>query len=77
MTHSTIDGKFTCVADAIADVRESQLPRLKPVNGWSPVIVATQISPRRTSYGVQFWTPEMVAAGQNKNSDGTVAVLVG
>lgn len=76
MTHITLSGRYMTAEEAIADIVANQLPRIKAVGEWTPVVVATKISARRTSYGVQSWKPEMIAEGSQTNSDGTVSVRV-
>lgn len=59
-----------------AQVREESSKISREVNGRAAVIVCTGISARKAYYGVQFWTPEMIAAGSSVNTDRTVSVFV-
>jgi len=40
------------------------------------VIVKTAYSARKFNLGVQFWTNEMITAGQNENTDGTTSKFI-
>ncbi len=63
-------------ATQIAEVRNNH-SRVNPVNnGRIAVVVSTQISARKHTLGVQFWTPEMIAMGTSTNTDRTVSTYV-
>ena len=74
MKFKTVDGTFSSEQAAIKDVQQNQLNHLKPKNGRNPVCVKSQVG-SDWSYGVQYWTPEMISVGKYKNSDGSVAIL--
>ncbi len=57
--------------NTIAEVRQSHSKLSKETNGRLAVIVLTDYSPRKQQYGVQYWTPEMIALGNSKNTDRT------
>jgi len=76
MKHVTAGGeRFNTREEAIEDVRVNQLADLQPKGDRIPVIIQT-ILPLNISYGVQYWTEEMIAAGNNTNSDGSIASFI-
>lgn len=68
------DTDFATLESAVADVRTGKYPAA--INGVKPVIVKTQISPRKTTVGVQYWNDVLISAGQAINTDGTLAVMI-
>ncbi len=41
-----------------------------------PVVVSSKYqNSNKTYYGIQFWTPQMIKAGQSKNTDNTISKL--
>lgn len=62
--------------NTIKSVRESCAKIEKKNNGRIAVVVATNRSARKSSYGIQFWTPEMILMGESKNTDNTVSKFV-
>ena len=62
--------------NTIQEVRNSSTKISKESNGRTSVIVETPYSARKSVYGVQFWTREMIAAGVAKNTDNTVSRFV-
>jgi hypothetical protein len=75
MIHSTIDGKFETAAEAIADVTINQLVGMQQIGDRFPVCVCCVISPRKTYYGVQFWTKEEIEQGESVNTDKTISKI--
>lgn len=76
MTHITVSGIFETADSAIENVRKDQ-GNLRKIHGdHIPVIIATKISPRKTSYGVQYWTLSTIMEGESINSDNTIAKYV-
>lgn len=74
-TFITVDGKFNTEAEAIENVRSEQISRMQPCGDRLPVCVKTQISKKKFSYGVQFWTPKQMVLGTSQNTDNTTAIL--
>ena len=62
--------------NTIAEVRESHTKLSKEVNGRTAVIVLSNYTARKQQYGVQYWTPEMIAVGQSKNTDNTKSIYI-
>ncbi len=73
MTHITLDGKFETSQEAIQNVLGCQVAKLVGKYDLTPVVVSQKIAPRKTSYGVQFWTADEIKAGTGKNSDGSIS----
>lgn len=62
--------------NTINEVRESGLKITKEINGRIAVIVLTPYSARKSNYGIQFWTPQMIEIGTSKNTDNTTSTLI-
>ncbi len=62
--------------NTISEVRESATKVTKKVNGRIAVIVLTPYTKRKANYGIQFWTPEMIAAGTAQNTDSTTSTYI-
>ena len=62
--------------NTIQEVRNSSTKISKESNGRISVIVETPYSARKSVYGVQFWTKEMIEAGTAKNNDNTVSKFI-
>jgi len=62
--------------NTISETRQSGAKLTKESNGRTAVIVLTPYSARKANYGIQFWTPEMIAAGTAKNSDNTISTFI-
>jgi hypothetical protein len=62
--------------NTIAQVREESTMISREGNGRLAVIVSTCYSKGKSSYGVQFWTPEMIAGGTSCNTDRSVSIFV-
>ena len=75
MTHITADGKFSTENEAVENVLNTQVRFKNPINGVNPVCVKSALSPRKTIYGMQFWTVEQIKVGTVKNSDGSISIL--
>lgn len=75
MIHLTVDGKFENENQAVENVLTNQVAKQNGRNGRLPVCVKTPVSKRKMSYGMQFWTIEMIAAGYSVNTDGTTSTL--
>lgn len=63
--------------ETLQQVREGHRNVCKEAGDRRAVVVVTQISPRRATSGVQFWTSEQVTAGRVKNTDGTFSTFRG
>ncbi len=75
MQHLTISGKFSTEFEAVENVLNEQVSKMNPTNGRFPVCVKTQISKQKISYGMQFWTKEMIATGWDLNFDNQKTIL--
>lgn len=38
-----------------------------------PVVVSTEYEPNKLNIGIQFWTPQMIDAGETENTDKTIS----
>lgn len=64
------------IDNSIDEVRNSGSKLSKSLNGRIPVIVLTIVSKDCSTYGIQFWTPEMIEVGNSKNTDNTISTFV-
>lgn len=62
--------------NTIAQVKSDSSKISKVINGRVAVIVSTIISARKSQYGVQFWTSEMISSGYSTNTDRTTSVYI-
>jgi hypothetical protein len=62
--------------NTIAETINDHAKVSKEMNGRIAVIVSTPYTARKASYGVQFWTPEMIEAGKAENTDRTVSIYI-
>jgi hypothetical protein len=74
--HRHVKGNKMKFTNTINQVREDSAAISKSVNGRAAVIVATPSGARKASYGVQFWTNEMIQTGSAKNTDGTTSTFI-
>ena len=75
MTHITAESNFSTENEAVENVPNTQVRFKSPVNGVNPVCVKSALSPRKTIYGMQFWTVGQIKAGTIKNADGSISIL--
>lgn len=73
MKYSSPDSTFNTLAEAVTDTRKGKYPAGQ--NGVIPVIVRNQISARRWSVGVQYWTPAEIEQGTYINPDKSISIL--
>lgn len=73
MKYSSPDSTFNTLAEAVTDTRKGKYPAAQ--NGVIPVIVRNQISARRWSVGVQYWTVADIEKGTYTNPDKSVSIL--
>jgi hypothetical protein len=62
--------------NTIQEVRNSSAKISKEGNGRIAVIVETPFSSRKSVYGVQFWTKEMIELGTTENTDNTISKFI-
>ncbi len=62
--------------DKIQEVRNESTKILKESNGRIAVITETPYTKTKSTYGVQFWTKEMIETGVSKNADNTVSKFI-
>jgi hypothetical protein len=75
MKFITADGVFETENQAIENVLNTQVAKHNPINGRHPVCVKRKISARKTSFGMQFWTLEMIKDGVSINDDKSISIL--
>jgi hypothetical protein len=63
-------------SNTIAQVRQESTKITNEENGRMAVIVSTCYSKGKSSYGVQFWTPAMIAGGTSCNTDRSISIFV-
>lgn len=63
--------------ETIETIRNSHSKLSKELNGVIACIVSTRVSARKSHLGVQYWTPEEIAAGTPRtNLDRTVSTFI-
>lgn len=64
------------IDNSIEDIRYSHRKLAKNPNGRIAVIVLTPYTKDRATYGVQFWTPQMIQNGKSENTDKTISEYI-
>jgi hypothetical protein len=59
----------------INEVRQSHSKLNKTVNGRIAVIVKTYLTDTKSYFGVQYWTPGMIAKAFSVNDDKTISIF--
>jgi hypothetical protein len=62
--------------NTIKEVRESGKKLFKNGNNRIPVIVLTEYSKNKGTYGIQFWTNNMINIGTSVNTDKTISSFI-
>lgn len=62
--------------NTIEKVREESAKLSKQVGDRVAVIVETVVTVRKSGYGIQYWTKEMIVAGKSTNTDRSESFFV-